>query len=344
MTDESHLRDSCDPTSISPYPRTAPDAQDVDLSSRWESQDDPSFSIDSEQTHNESELSRDLTESRSPEQDVTSASQDQNRRYRPPHTPEDTQKIEEMLHAGYRPLEIRKVLPHISKSNIYLKYNKFRKEGTSLADKAAYRKTGRPKKLGDHLEGFIADLLVSKPGLELAEIAELLQKEKGVECSTTSVSRAIARVQGPRGRGLKSRRLGELKREKLEREGALGDQGVWRGRTGIVYAKGLNQETIRLERSEPNQERDAQQTSQSDEPATAERTSEENTVRQPAEGQGDDEMSLEPQLRSPKQVVNADHAQPDIYESPYLPMQHGIDPADLSAIRSLVNQKRRNET
>jgi len=319
---------------ISPYPQTAPNEEDVGPHSQWEPQADPSFAVDSSQNHHENEPPHHSNDSNQSEQDATPTDENPVRRHRPPHTPEDTQKIEQMLHAGYRPLEIRKELPHISKSNIYLKYTKYRKDGTSLVDKTTYRKTGRPKKLDPKLEEFIASLLASKPGLELAQIAEQLRSEKGVECSTTSVSRAIARVQGPRGRGLKSRRLGELKREKLEREGALGDQGVWKGRTGIVYARDLNQETMLLVK-----ERDARKKRTT---MTTEATKEDN--RRVMQDANDDGMALDPQLRSAEQVADRNETQQDIYESPYLPMQHGMDPADLTAIQSLVEQKRSNET
>jgi len=346
MTDQAHLHDFRYPTPIDPDSQTTVNEQDVDPS-LWVSQGDPSSSTDPNPDQEQGVSQRDSTDGQGPAQDETPpTAEDNGRRYRAPHTEEDAQKMEEMLRSGFRPLEIRKALPHISKSNIYLKYNKFRKSGTSLADKTAYRKTGRPKKLGESLEGFIAGLLVSKPGLELAEIADVLQKEKGIECSTTSVSRAIARVQGPRGRGLKSRRLGELKREKLEREGALGEHGVWKGRTGIVYAKGLSQETLRLESHGQAPEHDSQPAQLDDASKTTsapDRTGQRSAIPVSVEDPPHDDMALDPQLRSPTNTADADHPQQDIYESPYLPMHHSIDPADLTAIRSLVSQRRKAE-
>ena len=75
---------------------------------------------------------------------------------------------------------------------------------------------------------------------------------------------------------------------------------------------------------------------------TTEATKEDN--RRVMQDANDDGMALDPQLRSAEQVADRNETQQDIYESPYLPMQHGMDPADLTAIQSLVEQKRSNET
>ncbi|GAB7342096.1 hypothetical protein MBLNU457_g0372t1 [Dothideomycetes sp. NU457] len=348
MTDQNHLHEFQYSAPIVPDPQIAVNEQDVDPS-LWTSQDDPSSSTNPNLDHEQDASQPASTDTQVTAQDDTpSLVNDTTRRYRAPHTEEDTRKLEELLLSGLRPLEIRKALPHISKSNIYLKYNKFRKIGTSIADKTTYRKTGRPKILSETLEDFISVLLLDKPGLELAQIAEVLKTEKGIECSTTSVSRAIARIQGPRGRGLKSRRLGQLKREKLERQGVLGDGGVWRGRTGVVYAKGVSQETVGLGSAGLVHEHDSQP-AQNETPKTAsvaDHTGPRSASQLPIESSShDDDIALDPQLRSsPTNAVTAQIPQQDIYESSYLPMHHqSIDPADLSAIKSLVSQRRNTE-
>lgn len=124
-----------------------------------------------------------------------------------------------MIRSGASAQAIRAAVPSVSRTNVYLKIQKFRKYGTVA--RVETKTIGRPRVVDDGTEKFILGLMAAKPTIELDEMQHHIATELKLNISTSTISRTISRAGlGIRGRDKKGTKGRYIKAPAWEKPGS----------------------------------------------------------------------------------------------------------------------------